>query len=242
MKAIETVKKKALAFTPLLLESKQIDPEVKEYKNKLRNFGIKNSTSKKLDEGIQKVEQVKEESLKKQALNILIKAFAPFSIVSYGTLDQVCLDHELVMANVRNYDRPVPDENLLDMDNFMEMLGMLERDVSDKVTVLRNNYFTFANHRDSGQSLRSVDTTKMFKIAAPVDHFEMDKAYEKIGNEFGSMGCSKPAFKYTPKIHKPKPQLDPIVFMPIRFMNKTFCVIVTAWDKVADDSRILSKI
>lgn len=242
MKAIETVKSKALAFTPLLLESKQVDPEVSEYKDKLNRFGIKNSTSKKLDEGIEKVEKVKEESLRQQALNILIKAFTPFNIVSYGILDQVCVDHELVIASIKNYDRPIPDENLSEMSNFMHMLGMLDRGVAERISVLRNDYFTFANSRDSRHAIRHVDTKRMFKVAAPLDHFEMDDNYEKVGNEFGSLGYKKPKFTYTPKLHEPKPQLDPIVFMPILFMEKTFCVVVTAWDKVADDSRILSKI
>jgi hypothetical protein len=51
-----------------------------------------------------------------------------------------------------------------------------------------------------------------------------------------------PTYNYKFKVNKPKPQLDPIVFIPLRFMGKLYCIVVTAWDKVADDSRILSKL
>lgn len=242
MNPIEKVKSKALTVTPLLLEAKQVNPEVKEYKRKLNNYGINNTTSEKLKEGINKIKDDLEVNLKEQALNILIKMFSPFNIVSYATLDEVCKDHKLVIASITRYKEAIPDENILEMDNFMELLKKLPRDITDKVSVLRNSYFTF--DQSNGTSyLNGTDTSEMFKVAAPTNHFQFRKDDERIGNEIGHLNCEKPKFKFTPEFKVPeRPILDPIVFMPIRFMSRTFCIVITAWDKVADDSRILSMI
>lgn len=246
MNPIEKVKKQKLINAPLAIESKKIDEEVQQYKDKLKDYGINNSTRKKIDEGFKNQEEIKKEIGEKSALNILIEAFAPFSIVTYKTLDEVCNDHKLVISSIGNYDKAIPDENIEDIDSFFTKLKTVEHSTLNKIRVIKNNYFSFSEGGYSEGCLVNkynlIGSDEMFKIAAPKNHFVIPKNHIKIGNEYSSINESKPKFSYEFKFNRPNFELDPIVFVPIKFMNKVFCVIVTAWDKVADDSRILSKL
>lgn len=246
MNPVEKVKGKAIKNTPLLLESKQIDKEVNEYKEKLQTYGIRNSTSKKIEEAFKEEEKKKQEVGKKQAINILVESFAPFAIVTYKTLDEVCNDHKLVIASIRNYDKAIPDENIEEMDSFIDKLKGIDHTTLNKIKVIKNDYFSFEGKANAwGNFVEGYDlvgTEQMFKVAAPKKHFAIPKDAIKVGNEYSATTCDKPKFTLDLKINRPSFELDPIVFIPVKFMGKIFCIVVTAWDKVADDSRILSKL
>ena len=251
MNALQEVKQKELKSKKLLSNSKKIDSEVYSYKEKLSKYGIKNKTAKSIDNVINKINEEKENVGKKEAINILINTFSPFSIVEYKTLNEVCNDHKLSISSISNYDKAIPDENVEDMDSFIEKLKGMDNSVLSKVKASVNyrftfdktrNYFYFKRNTDWNYYDRPIETEEMFKIAAPKSHFDIPKNHTKIGNEYHSLGIDKPKFKYEFKLSKPTFELDPIVFIPISFLNKIYCVIVTAWDKEADDSRILSKL
>jgi hypothetical protein len=261
MKPIETITKESIKPQQLLLEVKQTPTEVKEYKERLSLYGIKNSTRKKIEEHeLQKKDQERT-VLKEKAINILIDAFTPFNIVSYATLDAVCKDHKLVISGLPMYDKPIPDENLNELDNFVEGMKTIDESLLTKINVAKNNYFTFDSNGNARQMLMypkqsnyfnrhdkeitrepGICTSKMFKIAAPDTHFKFPEDSIRVGNEIHRGRVSPPKFKFEFKINKPNYDLDPIIFMPTFFMGKALCIIITAWDKVADDSRILSKI
>lgn len=249
MNPVEKVKSFSLKDEPLLLTEKTIDPEVQEYKNKLASYGIKNKTVKKIEDSFKKEAETKKEIAKQSATNELIRAFAPFKLIEYKTLDEVCKEHGLVIASLAHYDKAIPDENVLELDNFMEALSQMREDITSNIYVRKNTYFTFSASRDCNVHLLnkkypelSATSDRMFKIAAPKKHFNIPKGHIKIGNEYSRADYKKPGFKYTPEFNLPSFEIDPIIFMPISFGSKLFCVIVTAWDKVADDSRILSKL
>lgn len=248
MNPVQKIKKQIITHAPLLLENKEVPEEVIEYKERLQSYGISNTTVKKINTTIQEKKDKEVENVKQQAINFLIDNFMPFNIVTYKTLDKVCKDHKLVIAGLNHYDKAIPDDNIEELDIFVDRLKNMDRPLCSKISVISNKYFTFANGRYSHSPLFSnipehcATTDEMFKIAAPKNHFKIPRGHERIGNEYSSTGVAKPKFNYTFKFHAPSFELDPIIFMPISFAGKIFCVIVTAWDQVADDSRILSKL
>lgn len=223
---------------------KEVKKEVKDYKQKLQDYGIKNKTRKTIENKEQEIRNQKIKQGEKQALNILIKEFAPTSIVTYKTLNQICEDYKLVISSISNYNKAIPDENIEDIDAFFTRLKKIDQKLLKQLKAKQNFKFTFDD--EGWKEFISewnpiISSDEMFKIAAPKTHFKFDENYEKIGNEIAYL--NSPKLKWKPKLNTIKSvQLDPIVFLPIKFLNKVFCIIITAWDKEADDSRILSKI
>lgn len=246
MNPIEKIQERKLKQGAKLLTPRTVNNEVQEYKDRLQSYGVKNKTVKQINKSLSEINKEKEDIGKQAALDILIKEFSPFSVVEYKTLNDVCKDHKLVISSIGNYEKAIPDENIEEIDIFVDRLKEMDKKVLSKVTACKNESFTFDDNKylrvtsyNEWQDL--IGTEMMFKIAAPKSHFSLPKDHIRIGNEYHSIG-KIPKFTYTPKFNKPNFELDPIVFMSISFLNKIYCVIITAWDKEADDSRILSKI
>lgn len=247
MNPIEKIQKSKLQKAQNLLSPRKADEEVKSYKNKMESYGFNNKTVKAISNSLTEIEKEKNDIGKKKALDILVESFAPFSVIEYKTLDEVCKDHKLVISEIGNYEKAVPDENLEEIDNFVEKLKSMDKSTLRNFDVKKNNQFTFNNDgyakmMSNNQWEEVIGTERMFKIAAPKEHFSIPNSYEKIGCEYHNIGVPKAKFTYKPTFHKPTFELDPIVFVTIRFLEKIYCIVVTAWDKEADDSRILSKI
>ena len=247
MNPIKEIENKKLNSTLKLTngeEIKKVSKEVKDYNQKLKDYGIQNKTRKTIEKKEQEIKNNKLKQGEKQALNILIKEFAPTSIVTYKTLDKICEDYNLVISSISNYDKAIPDENIEDIDAFFTRLKKVDHELLKQVKAKQNHKFTFDNKgwREFISVWNPViSSNEMFKIAAPKNHFKFNENEEKIGNEIAYL--NSPKFNWKPKLNTIKSlQLDPIVFLPIKFLNQIFCIIVTAWDKEADDSRILSKI
>lgn len=256
MNALQEVKRRELEKKQLSKQN-SIDEEVTKYKNKLSYYGINNRTAKSIDEKLTEQSNKNKILHQNENLNELIDIFQPFSIIEYKTLDEVCKDYKLCISSISNYDKPIPDENLIDIDNYVEKLKNMKYVILRNVLAKENDSFTFSIHDyrplvvpktlssindiNYYSTAEPIETSKMFKIAAPKTHFDIPNNYDRIGNEYHRI-AEKPKFSFTPELKKPNYDLDPIVFTPIKFFNKIYCIVITAWDKEADDARILSKL
>lgn len=251
MNAIEELKNKKLKEENIkIVKETVVDNDVINYKKRLDTYGIRNKTKRKIVESLNKINNTKNKNSEKENINFLINTFKPFNVIKYKDLDGVCKDHNLIISSISNYDKAIPDSNLEEMDIFVDRLKEMDKKTIRSLHVCPNNKFSF-DFENSYTHLFGNDGyyhnksiirhNEMFKIAAPNTHFDIPKTYNKIGRECHFLG-KKPKFVYKPTLNKPNFELDPIVFVPIMFLEKIYCVIVTAWDEVADDSRILSKI
>ena len=220
-------------------EIKTVGEEVEVIKSKLDDFGINNKTSKYIKEKkkeYQKVnEQLGSDTLRNQILDVFIKMMYPFKIVSYKTIHEVALDHNLVISSLSFYNEAIDDENLEELQIFKDLLCENHEDISSKIKFPNGNSFTF--DVDNVKKLKHVDFSNYFNIVAPKSHFDFgDTNIKRIGQEIKSYE-KKPGFSYEFKYYVPEPK-DPVIIAPFRFLGELYCFIVTAWDEVADDTRI----
>ena len=236
MNIIEELKSKEVKPKVLALkEHKSIDQALETVEKKFNKFGINNVTKKHLEKGIDKVKSDKNKDRKLVAENELEKAlintFGMYKVISYKNLNDVAKDHNLHISGLNIYNKAIPEENIEELDNFTEYLKTIN---PDNISIATNNNYSFSNINKT--FLRNVSFDKMFFIVAPKSHLNITKFHTQIGREF-SDNINKPSFTFNFKLNKPEP-IDPIIFMVVKAFNKAYCVMVTAWDKVADDTRI----
>ena len=239
MKIVEQLQKEEVKVKTLALPvHKEVPEEVVKIKSEyLDKFGINNTTSKYINSQKQKMkndeEKAKKEFANNEVLKVLIESFGMYKIVSYKVMDDIAREHNLFMSGLKRYDKAIPVENLEELNGFSEYLFNIDKNITEKLSTPTHANFIF---EPSHKPLQVTGLDNMFFIMAPKSHFKMKKADGVVGREIGHIG-DKPKFKYEFKVNKPEP-IDPIIFLPIKIFDKVMCVVITAWDKVADDLRI----
>lgn len=239
-KILEQLVEKEIAPKVLMIETKkEISAEVTDIKeNLLDKFGIQNETAQFIEEKKKMFKSLNAKTEEEVAQNALISAllrtFGSYKIVEYKAMHEIAEDHNLFMTGLNLYKKAIPEENLQDLAIFSDYLASKVREIGRLKFIESNRQFIF----ESGTTtdIYKLELSQAFYIMAPKSHLMRPKNTGFIGRELGPVPA-KPAFKYEFKIHRPEP-VDPIIFLPIKAFNKIFCVVITAWDKVADDLRI----
>lgn len=223
-------------------EEAPISKDIKTYKQKLEDFGINNATHSKIKERIAIIDQnnreVKKQVAKVLSLQALTGAFFPYAVIEYKTLHQVCQDYNLFISSLSFYNKAIEETNIDELQTFKDKLAD-SVDSFKGILFPRSRQFSF--EEDRATQLTHVDFSNTFNIAAPKSHFDFrGEPTLQIGREIKPFELG-PKLNYKFKVNMPEPK-DPIIFMPFFLLEKLYCVIVTAWDKEADDKRILSKL
>ena len=234
--------------------------------NRFEDFGIENSTyqylKNKISEDEVGMKEIQLHNATSKTLYYIGQQFFPFAVIEYKTMHEIATDYGFVICPLSWYKKAIPEENIKELytfkDKFMnitvennkydnESLDNIIKFLSCKYfsfmkpgfEVPKGNYFKELNNFWSRMSL--VDFTKCFNILAPQDHFKIPKEALKVGNEIKIPDVERGKFK-TNNIGLVKPIFDndPVIFLNFNFMRKVYCIIVTSWDKIADDSRIRS--
>lgn len=250
----------------------KITEEVEKEISKFEDFGIKNKSYDYLAEKTNEIKKEESDLVKNNAkakvLQELSKILFPFNIVSYSTMDQIARNYGFIIAPLNWYKEAIPDENLEELsifkDKFKDLVleeekqkeeqswKLKPKNLSTFIKFFKSYSFNFLNDFSSRKAcdnlfeeIEDVDFSGVFNILAPADHFEIKKNTLRIGNEIKPSQIKKPKFAWDNlKVASfPRPTItDPIIFPSFTFNNNTYCIVVTAWDKVADDSRIRSLI
>lgn len=217
----------------LLLE-KPIPAEAKEIKKNLFDkFGIKNETSEFLNKKILEEKRATGKSLIENKIQDL---FFLNKVIVYKDIHKIAQDHNLFITGLHKYKKVIPEENLKELNDFTEFLKERKHnDVLQSLGFIRNNSFAFEQRTSS---INNLGFDEMFFVIAPKSHLIKSKKDITIGHEISSgHGVTIPEFKLDIKYNKPEP-LDPIIGLFFSIANQVYFVVVTAWDKVADDIRI----
>lgn len=234
----------------LAIPSKELKTEVKGVDKKFEDFGINNETSRRIREKKLNLDKEREEVRTKVAqqsvMNLLIQLFMPFKIISYNTLVKVAKDHNLYLSSLSFYNKPIAVENLEELQIFKEKMHSNIENLSRlKQNFPQGNYFSF--DYDNLTSVAYIDFKNYFNVAAPLTHFKFVDKWDrpvnvkKIGREIKKFEKT-PKFTYKAKLNPGKIVMDPIIYAPFFYLGKLYAFVVTAWDEVADDSRILSQL
>lgn len=243
----------------------KVTEEVQQERDKLADFGIRNKSYKYLKQRISE-EKKSEEGLKAHnaetsVLHSLSEKLFPFRIVSYNVMHEIAVENGFIIAPLFLYNEAIPDVSIEELSTFKERFsefanGRGYTKFQEYVTFHTNDFFSFITdtsfERQDYPSLHTfyryysdIDFKSFFKILAPADHFEIPKGYIRVGNEVNYAIVKKPKLNLSDiKLAEfPVPKFeDPVIFPTFRFSNKVYCIVVTAWDKIADDSRIRSLI
>ncbi len=248
MNIVDKVKKQKIKPDVLLLngpvtEKKTvIVEEVTNFEDKLDSFGIKNVTKKAIEKVRYNNAEIQEKNEKsqrafamKQALSMLTELFFPFVVVNYNVLNDICNEYNLIISSLSFYDKAIEEENINELESFKSHLGTIAENMTERVTFPKANNFMF-DKNSKHEAIMDVNLANYFNIVAPLSHFDFKgKSIVKIGNEAKPVETKKDM----PELKSPRPEpLDPIIIAPFNFGGKVYGVVVTAWDKVADDSRI----
>jgi hypothetical protein len=239
MNIIEELKSKSAKPEVLLLANHKDTKQVKALlEERYDKFGIRNTTVNYLKEQVSKANTDKLEEKKKVAQNemvkLLINTFGVYKVIEYKELDAVAKRHNLHISALSNYNKAIPDENIEELDGFTEYLKTLNESFLKEIRICKNNDFSFEN--SNRNQIHNMGFDEMFYIMAPKSHLNIDSNSVVIGREISNVK-NKPAFSYEFKVNKPEP-IDPIIYMVVKMFEKTFAVVITAWDKVADDTAI----
>tara|TARA_R110000822_G_scaffold73853_7_gene177592 strand:+ start:150 stop:884 length:735 start_codon:yes stop_codon:yes gene_type:complete len=240
MSIVEDLYKKVLEPKLVALPPKQEIPEeisnLKE--NYFDKFGIHNDTSAYINTKLNNIKSSRTEAKKEFANNEVLKnitdAFKMYKIVDYKQMDSIAKDHNLYMTGLFQYKKAIPELNLEELNDFTSFLKDIDPNVLKSLYVIRNGDFIF--NWSNTCSIEQRDLSNLFFIMAPKSHLKVSKECKIIGREISHLG-EMPKFKYEFKVNRPEP-VDPIIFVPFKILDTIYCVIVTAWDKVADDLRI----
>lgn len=222
--------------TLLLVNGEKIKKVEKFKEDLLDKFGIKNQTSEYLEEKLK-------ENKTNCAINLikdnLIKTFGIYKVVEYKDMDQICKEYNLYMTSLSNYSKVIPEENLIELNDFTDNLKNFDKNTLDKLYTYKKGsfLFDFEMNRLHNKPISKADFSDMFYIMCPKSHIKKSKNNFSIGREINNLRVDKPKFTYKFELNLPEPK-DPIIFLPFKILDSVFCVIVTAWDKVADDLRI----
>ena len=241
---IEVLDEKALKPKLLALpEKKEIPDEIEDIHQKYQDFGINNSTAKAIAEKKKELERKnilqKEDHTFQSTLSTLISMFNPYKVLDYQTVHNICSDYDLIISSLSAYEKPIALENIEELQSFKTLMGKYGKELSHLGDIFpRATDFSF-DRKGEKRSIDFLDFSNYFLIAAPSSHFNFPKKQYmyRVGNEVKPWN-KPPAFRYTPKIHVPTFQKDPIVLAPFMLKSKVYFAIVTAWDKEADDFRI----
>lgn len=247
MTLIKKLEKKAIKREVLALPAKEEVPtEVQDYKQKYQDFGINNSTIREITKKENKIETTRFEQKRKviasQVLNLIIDSLFPYKIIRYSILNDIVKDYKLIMSSLSYYDRAIEEENIEELETLQALLSKKFDDFQRLGQAFpRGDKFSFDD--TSAVGLGSLHFNNYFNIAAPLNHFNFrgDNVL-KIGNEIKAFR-ERPKLIYNFKVNKMTlPFDDPIIYAPFFIdrdsVKELYCIIVTAWDKVADDSRI----
>lgn len=235
----DLLKKEIAPKTLLLQEKKTLPEEVKEIKRKkLDKFGIRNETVEHIEEKKKLFEEFntknKKEVAKNELTKALLSAFGSFKIVKYKDMDAIAKQYNLFMTGLSKYRKAIPEENLDELDIFTQLLAEKSKTLENLRFNIDNENFIFDNNYSF--SLESLEFSRAFYIMAPKSHLRKEKTDQFIGRELNHVGTI-PAFNYEFTVNRSEPK-DPIIFLPFKAFDEIFCVVITAWDKVADDLRI----
>lgn len=223
-----------------LPEHKEIPAEViKLQEDYLTKFGVNNVTKKYIDEKlsskIEEEKELKKEFANNEVVKNLLDAFGMYKIVAYKDIDAIAKQYNLYITGLSRYNHPIPVLNLEELDDFTKFLTTINKNILSSIGCPCNDRMTF--DRQIIRPLSRAEFDNMFYVMAPKSHLNIDKNDAIVGREVNYIGEEKPKFKYEFKIPKAEPR-DPIIFLPMYILDKMYCVIITAWDEVADDLRI----
>lgn len=217
--------------------------EIIEKGNRLHKLGFTASSEKvEMDKAHIEIATINRENEKRK---ILVKAIDYFSFtypqykfITIESIEKICEKYALVYGEVSKYKGTVPDFAVDQMEKFNVKY-------SDRAFQLvhRRSQYSFnsttrliygseellsklrKDHNDThsfmGDYYGPIEQCPL-QIAAPISLFD-------------TRGMEVKNYQLTPIVDK-----DPIVFMPVFFMNMIFYLIVTAWGKEANDELVVN--
>lgn len=224
-----------------LPEKTKVPQEIKDIKNKyFDKYGINNTTAQFINKKKAEIKSKNTEDQKVFVENEILKnitsSFGIYTVVTYKSMDEIAKQYNLYMSGLFRYLKPIPENNLEELDGFTEYFKTIDADVLLKLGTWLNRDFIF-DPRKGNNSVDTLPFDQMFYIMAPKSHLDVSDDDLVIGREISKSEQSKPTFSYEFKVNTPEPK-DPIIFFPFQILNTIYCVVITAWDEVADDLRI----
>lgn len=237
--------------------TKNTPEEASSYLDLLYSIGVENDTTAFIEE---KKKEYKEQNTKVltrsqhfKALQAIVDMFPMFKIVPFKTIYRLSEDYDLMISGIRNYGRAIPEDNLEDINSFVnevnsylnEPKGYTGGHIMRNIKIIPNSKFCV----DLGKAVTVEESSISFMlhIAAPKSHFKPDLKYDtvdklmtvstrpKLDIKGISWNVGLKALAETIEAHK-----DPIVFMNFVIHETIYSLVVTAWDKEGDDSRLRS--
>jgi hypothetical protein len=200
---------------------------------RLKALGFSSSSEvKEAEIEIERLKDISKINNEKKIINEAIKYFSikypSYKFITKESIEKICNKYGLVYGNVDRYIGTIPDKNLEHIEKFKisdedkcyyntYRSSIRERD-SDLISFAIYNYF----RRDSHYESMSTKYEGTLKIAAPQKDFNLNQS--EIKN-----------FKIESIVKE-----DPVVFYPVRFENKVFYLIVTAWGDEASDELVVN--
>ena len=220
---------------------KELPEEVQKIYQSKKEYGIKDSTVNLISDVKEKIQSENGEFKKAAAKNAMIetmqKMFASFKIIPYSVLIDICSDYALYIAPINKYIKTIPNEIIPSLDLFVETCAKNKEDLNISFVFSKNYHPSFSQGHYS-ENILTMSKEYFFRIAAPINHFDKKSYNDIIGRDL--MSLDKP--KLDLSLLKLKPDMpvmkDPIIFVPFLVKDKVMAIIVDAWDKEGDDSRI----